>query len=256
MLRLPGLIVEPAWLGQQLDHPGLRLLDLRPQESFAEAHIPGAVQVDLESLTAEVAGVPGMLLPAEAFAARMGELGVDETRSVVLYDDTWGLPSARVLWGLARYGHTQAAILNGGWDRWQAEDRPGTQTVTPPLPTRFTPRSHPDQLAERAWITAKLDDPDTVFVDTRTPNEYAQGHLPNALCWDWMNGVPPEGWDTLRHADDLRADLISAGITPDKEIVTYCRSGVRAAHTYLLLRHLGYPRVRNYDGSWLEWSQQ
>ena len=95
--------------------------------------------------------------------------------------------------------------------------------------------------------------PDLLLLDTRSRSEYAQGHLPGAICWDWMNGVPLQGWETMRPATELRTELELLGITPDKEIVTYCRSGARAAHTYLLLRNLGYPRVRLYDGSWLEW---
>ena len=82
----------------------------------------------------------------------------------------------------------------------------------------------------------------------------AAGHLPNAINWDWMNGVPTEGWETLRPTGELAAELAAVGITPDKEIVTYCRSGARASHTLMLLRTLGYPRVRNFKGSWLEWS--
>jgi thiosulfate/3-mercaptopyruvate sulfurtransferase len=184
----------------------------------------------------------------------MGELGINEDMAVVLYDSNWGMPAARVLWALAYYGHSNAAVLNGGWDRWQEEGRPTSRAIQPPAPTRFIPHPNPTYLAELAWLQAHLDDPNVALIDTRTPNEYAAGHLPNAISWDWMNGVPVEGWDTVRPAGELAAELAALGITPDKEIVTYCRSGARAAHTHLLLRNLGYPRVRNYDGSWLEWS--
>src|SRR5690606_13221428 len=121
-------------------------------------------------------------------------------------------------------------------------------------PARFVPRPDPAHMAELAWLQERLGDPDLVIIDTRTSGEYNAGHLPGAILWDWMNGVPVGSWDALRPTDELAAELTALGITPDKEIVTYCRSGARAAHTYLLLRHLGYPRVRNYDGSWLEWS--
>lgn len=255
LLRLSTLLVTPGWVESHLAHPDLRLIDVRSAESYAEGHIPGAVRVELADLAGEVDGVEGMLLAPDAYAATMSRLGVDHSKTVIAYDDNWGMPAARVLWGLIRYGHTNVAILNGGWDRWQEEGRPQSTEWSTPSPARFEICPNDSHLAQRSWILAQLDRPDFVLVDTRTPNEYAQGHLPHAVNWDWMNGVPLEGWDAVRQDDALRAELTSLGITPDKEIVTYCRSGARAAHTYLLLRSLGYPRVRNYDGSWLEWSQ-
>ncbi len=251
---LPGLLVTTEWLAEYLHAPDLRVVDVRPAEDFAEGHIPGAVQIDLAALSTTIDGVPGMLIGPDAFAATMGELGIDGDRAVVIYDSNWGMPASRVLWALTYYGQTNVALLNGGWDRWQEEGRAISQTITPPTPTHFTPQTNPAHLAELSWLQAHLDDPKVLVIDTRTPNEYAAGHLPNAIAWDWMNGVPMGSWDTLRPAEELTAELTALGITPDKEIVTYCRSGARAAHTHLLLRHLGYPRVRNFDGSWLEWS--
>jgi thiosulfate/3-mercaptopyruvate sulfurtransferase len=251
---LPGLLVTTDWLALYLNATDLRIVDVRPADAFAEGHIPGAVQVDLAALAETVDGVQGMLIGPEAFEAIMGQLGIDREHAVVIYDSNWGMPAARVLWALAYFGHSNAAVLNGGWDRWEEEGRLISQSIHLPAPTRFTANPSPDLIAELSWLQAHLDNPDLLLIDTRTPNEYAAGHLPNAINWDWMNGVAVEGWDTVRPADELAAELAALGITPEKEIVTYCRSGARAAHTYLLLRNLGFPRVRNYDGSWLEWS--
>jgi thiosulfate/3-mercaptopyruvate sulfurtransferase len=251
---LPGLLVSTEWLADYLNATDLRIVDVRPADAFAEGHIPGAVQVDLAALATTVDGVPGMLIDATAFAAIMGQLGIDANHAVVIYDSNWGMPAARVLWALAYYGHSNAAVLNGGWDRWEEEARPMSQAITLPTPTIFHPSPTPHLLAELGWLQVRLQEPDVVLIDTRTPNEYAAGHLPGAINWDWMNGVPTQGWDTLRPSEELATELKALGITPDKEIITYCRSGARAAHTHLLLRNLGYPHVRNYDGSWLEWS--
>ena len=253
--ELPGLIVEPEWLVTHLNQPNLRLLDVRLPEEYDEGHLPDAVWVDLQTLSRQVDGVGGMLLPPTEYAARLSQLGVDHDKIVVVYDSNWGMPAARVLWSLARYGQAQVAVLNGGWDRWQEAGYPiATDAFQPPSST-FETRSAAEHLAERQWILERTGNTDLVVIDTRTPNEYAQGHLPGAIAWDWMNGAAVDGWDAIRPADELRNELAELGITPDKEVVTYCRSGARAAHTYLLLRHLGFPRVRNYDGSWLEWSQ-
>lgn len=255
MLSLPGLLVTPQWLAPRLQHPALCLLDVREVDSYSEGHLPGAVQVELRSLDREIDGVPGMLLPRDPFARTMSQLGVTGEFAVVIYDDNWGLPASRVLWALTRYGHNSVGVLNGGIDRWQEEGYAITTESPSPAPALFHPCVRDEHLATRTWLQKRLSDGDVVLLDTRTPGEFAAGHLPGAICWDWINGVPVGSWDALRPDDELRAELARLGVTTEKEIVTYCRSGARAAHTYLLLRHLGFPRVRLYDGSWLEWSR-
>lgn len=251
---LPGLVISPTWLAERLQAADLRLVDMRSAGEYAEGHLPNAVQLDLAALAQEEAGVPGMLVDAAAFAAVMGQLGIGADTTVILYDGNWGMPAARALWSLHRYGHAKAAVLDGGWDRWHELNLPISTLPYVPETAAFVPQPDAARLATLAWVQTHLDNPDVLLVDTRTPGEFGQGHLPGALNWDWMNGVPVGSWDTLRPPAELYSELTAHGITPDKEIVTYCRSGARASHTYLLLRQLGYPRVRNYDGSWLEWS--
>jgi thiosulfate/3-mercaptopyruvate sulfurtransferase len=147
------------------------------------------------------------------------------------------------------------AVLNGGIDRWQEEGFPLSSAAIRPRPASFDPQPAGEHLATGEWVQEHLDDPQVVLLDTRTPGEFAAGHLPGALCWDWVNAVPLGSWNVLRPKAALRAELARLGVTPEKEVVTYCRSGARAAHTYLVLRHLGFARVRLYDGSWLEWSR-
>lgn len=252
-LALPGPVVTTAWLAAHLDHPALRLLDVRDAAHYGGGHLPHAVHVNLPALADEASAVPGMLLPPVAFTAQMNRLGIRPETVVVAYDDNWGLPAARVLWALARYGFACAALLTGGWDAWQAEGRPVVVATEVAAPGAFVAHAHDSTVADWQWLAAHLDDPGVVVVDTRGVKEYTDGHVPGAIHWDWLNAVPVNSWEAVRPATELAADLARAGITPDKEIVTYCRSGVRAAHTYWVLHHLGFPRVRNYDGSWLEW---
>lgn len=249
-----GPVVSIPWLLEHLADPALTLLDIRTADAYAESHLPGAHHLELPQITGTRENVPGMLIPPDEFSAKIGELGIDGSKTVVLYDDNWGMAAARVLWALARFGFTNSAILDGGWDRWQEQGRPQTTNPTPATPTTFPLKPNDDVLAERTWLLTQHDRDDLVIVDTRTPKEYADGHLPDAINWDWLNAVPTGAWEMMREADELRSELAALGVTPDKEIVTYCRSGVRAAHTYVVLRTLGFPRVRNYDGSWLEWS--
>lgn len=254
MLQLPGLLVSPRWLATHLNHPDLCMLDARLNDSFVQAHIPGAIPVDLRAFVTSINGVDGMLLPQQAFAALVASLGIGSDKTVIVYDDHWGMPAARILWSFTTYGHARIAVLNGGWDRWQEEGQPTTVDHTPPEPAQFAANRQDEHLATLDYLRSQQHDPATVLVDCRSAAEYAQGHIPGAVNWDWMNGVPLAGWETMRPPEALQAELAQLGITPDKQVITYCRSGARSAHTYLLLRALGYPTVRNYDGSWLEWS--
>jgi thiosulfate/3-mercaptopyruvate sulfurtransferase len=209
--------------------------------------------VDIASLSCEVDGVPGMLLPPERYAEAMSHLGIGPETTVIAYDDNRSMPASRLVWGLLRYGHKNAAILEGGWNGWLQHGYPITQDEPPTFSAHFVPQPDDSTIAELAWLRSRIGMPDFVLIDTRRPDEYAQGHIPGAIHWEWVNSLL-DGTETLRPDKDVRAELEALGITPDKEIVTYCRSGARASHTFLLLRRLGYPRVRNYDGSWLEWS--
>ena len=253
---LPGLLVDSDWLATHLAAPDLRLLDARDADDYAQAHIPGAAHLELPTITTAVDGVPGMLVDPESFAATMQRLGVGDDSTVIVYDSNWGLPASRILWALTYYGHTRVALLNGGWDAWSDQGLPTTAARPTPSPARFTPRPNPQHLAQLSWLQDHLHDPNLVILDTRAAGEVAAGRVPNAVHWDWMSAVPAGSWEAARPTDELRAELAALGVTPDKEIVTYCRSGVRAAHTYMVLRSLGFPRVRNYDGSWLEWSHR
>lgn len=253
-LDLPEMIVSIDWLTEHLTDPAICLIDMRAADAYAEGHIPGAVHLELADITGPRDGVPGMLIPTTDFAERIAQAGVDDHHAIVIYDDNWGMAAARLLWALARFGLTNVAVLDGGWDRWEELEHPQTTEVMTPTRGNLTIDPNDEQLAEREWLLTESERKDLVIIDTRTPKEYEDGHLPNAINWDWMNAVPMGAWEMMRDANELREEFAALGVTPDKEIVTYCRSGVRAAHTYVVLRALGFPRVRNYDGSWLEWS--
>jgi len=251
---MPGILVPPSWVADRIDEPGLRLVDLREVDAFTQGHIPGAVHLDLPSLGTKDATRDNILLAPAPFAELMEAVGVSSNDVVVAYDDQWGLAAARLVWALHYYGHTAAGLLDGGWDRWTDEGRPMAEGG--PRQGRGAFRVTPDvELGvEIDWLRAVVGQPDPVIVDTRTPAEYEKGHVPGARNWDWFNAVPAGSWDATRDIDELRAEWGALGVAADKEIVVYCRSGMRAAHTWVALKHAGFPRVRLYDGSWQEWS--
>jgi thiosulfate/3-mercaptopyruvate sulfurtransferase len=216
------------------------------------------VHLELEELGSRSGAVENVLLPPAEFGRLMGERGISNGNAVVAYDNSWGLAAARLVWALHRYGHDLIAVLDGGWDRWQDEGGPVAEGEERVTSGRFEATLRPDAYASTEWIVGRIERGhgarDVVLVDTRTPAEFDKGHLPGAVGWDWLNAVPAGSWNSSRDPEELRAEWQTLGFDPSDEVVVYCRSGMRAAHTYLVLRNAGFSRVRLYDGSWQEWS--
>jgi thiosulfate/3-mercaptopyruvate sulfurtransferase len=252
----PGILIGTDWLAERLDHPRIRLVDLRDAEAHAGAHLPGAVQLDLSSLGSAMHGLDNVLIPAGEFERLMAALGISNGDLVVAYDDQWGLAAARLVWALHFYGHAAAGVLDGGWDRWSEEGRRVTAEPVSPAPSHFEAKPNLEVAAELEWLASPASGAEPVLLDTRTQAEYEQGHLPGAKLWDWFTAVPPGSWDAARDVAELRAEWAALGVEPSREVVVYCRSGMRASHTYVVLKHARFPSVRLYDGSWQEWSKR
>ena len=253
--------MDPEWLGTHIGDTRLRIVDLRELDMYTGGHIPGAVQLDLEDLGYNLSGCDNVLLPPPEFERVMGRLGVCNGDTVVAYDDHWGLPSARLIWALHHYGEWSAGVLNGGWDRWQEEGRPtsgepGSDDLSQGKADAFEVHLNPALAADYEWIAGAVARGGVVLLDTRSQSEFDRGHLPGAISWDWFNAVPAGSWECSREAGELQSELAAIGVHPTDEVVAYCRSGMRAAHTYVVLRNAGFERVRLYDGSWQDWDRR
>ena len=259
-------VVEPQWLLEHLDDPRVRVVEVDVDPAlYHQGHLPGAVLWELHRDLEDP--VRRDLPTPERLAELLGRSGVGPDTTVVLYGDgnnrsaTWGF------WVLAYYRHRNARLLNGGRVRWQAMGLPLT-TETPRLEPRFYPVPRPDRRvrARHTDILRRLGSADLRLVDVRTAAEYRGeddpdhpqtgiarlGRIPGAVHQPWDEAAGPDG--TFRPVEELRRLYQGRGVLPEQEVVTYCRLGVRASYTWFVLRHLlGYPRVRNYDGSWTEW---
>ena len=172
----------------------------------------------------------------------------------MVYDEGFGPLSAQFAWLLAHFGHTDVRVLEGGWEAWETScDRVSTEPATIE-PALYVAKLDSATLATANWVAAHLGHPDVVMLDVRTEAEYGRGHLPGALNVPYEETLHYDPAPALRPPGELRGYFADAGVRPDKEIIIYCQSGARSAHTWLVLRHLGYHRVRNYEGSWAEWS--
>ncbi len=238
------------------------LIDVRAGEDYAGGHIEGARHFDLYLLslndTAET--------PLNAFLWMMemlfGSRGVDNDHPVVIYDHESGERAARAVWFLDFFGHPDARLLDGGLKAWQAAGLETTTATTPVERLDWQGQRHQDRLATRFDVAAAIGDPGAVLVDTRRESEYRGtekrarrvGTVPGAVHIEWRRHLDETG--AFRPADEVRALYESLGVTPDKTVIPYCQGGYRSANTYLVLRMLGYPQVRNYLGSWWEWGNR
>ncbi|EAR20306.1 sulfurtransferase [Nitrococcus mobilis] len=260
--HLLPLLVEPEELERHLANPRLLLIDLSSPQTDNIGHIPGAVQLDYSAL---VRGEPPAVgrLPDEAHLTELfSALGLTEERHVVAYDDERNARASRLLWTLDVLGHFSYSLLNGGLRAWRAEQRPLESTPRAPVPSTYRAKlRNPAARADRDYILQHLDDAHTLVLDVRSPAEYRGeelrslrgGHIPGAVNFEWTQAIDPENHLRLRPPAELREQLNERGITPDKAIITHCQSHQRSAHTFIVLKSLGYPQVRGYDGSWSEW---
>ncbi|SUZ55563.1 uncharacterized protein METZ01_LOCUS8417, partial [marine metagenome] len=249
----PELLISTSTLSTRLggtEQP--TLIDLRPAEQFAEGHIPGAVHLDLFGLSL----IDTDQAPLQAFLWMIGHLltsrGVDHSRTVVVYDSQSGIRAARAFWFLEYFGHPDTKLLDGGFGAWQREKRGVGREAAVPSSSDWIVGSADERLATWRRLRDRLGEADVAVLDTRTDGEYygenvrakRGGAVPNAVHIEWTHNLSCDG--AFKPAAELRRLYEDAGVTPDKEVISYCQGGYRAAHTYLALRLLGYPRVRNY----------
>ena len=258
-----SLLVTPEELARELPSPRKPLLiDTRPAENFCENHLPEAVHLDLFGISA----VDTSPAPLNAFFWIIEHLlasrGVSTDVPVVVYDDTSGIRAARIFWFLEFFGHRNTRVLDGGYHAWVARGMPVTQKAIKPVPTEWTGDRDAQILADWMDVRDRLNAPGSVILDTRSDGEYygtkvraaRGGAIPGAVHLEWTNNLGADG--AFKPAAELKEMYERAGVTPDAEVITYCQGGYRAAHSYLALRLIGYPRVRNYIGSWKEWGDR
>ena len=261
----PQLLVTPEGLSDMLAGAGSRrplVLDLRPPEAYTAGHIPTARHLDLWGLSL----VDTDPAPFKAFMWMIEHVlqihGVDAATQVVVYDEQSGIRAARAFWFLEYFGHPSVRMLDGGFGAWSGGGYEITREAAPPPKSEWAGRRQEHTVATWREVRAAIGKPDRVILDTRSDGEYCGatvrarrgGAIPSAVHIDWTRNLTPSG--EFRSADELRRMYEDAGVTPDREVITYCQGGYRAAHSYLALRLLGYPRIRNYVGSWGEWGNR
>lgn len=258
----PEILVDTEWVLENLDNEDVVFIQLSSVDDFLLGHIPGARQSSVAALNNPDDEVTGQIGTPEQVAAALEALGITSETIIVLYDGSNNLSAARAYWVLKYYQHADVRIYNGGLTRWLLD---GQELATEPVEfeaTEYEIAEADEEIRTTGeYVLERLNDDDVQLCDTRGINEYIGtdvradrgGHIPGAINLEWINAVNTETGEFLPY-EELDELFVLAGFNREKQIITYCQTGVRGAHTWFVLRELlGYPDVRNYDGSWVEW---
>ncbi|MDP9316350.1 MAG: sulfurtransferase [Chloroflexota bacterium] len=265
----PEVLVETDWVAEHLNDPNIRLVESNEDVLLYDlGHIPGAVKIDWVSDLNDP--LVRDYLDKERFEALMSQKGISNDTTVVFYGDKNNWWATYAFWVFQLFGHTNAKIMNGGRKKWIDEGRELSTEVPQYPPTQYTAKERSDSeiRAFRDEVLQALKRDDVALVDVRSNDEYTGkklhmpeypqegalrgGHIPRAQSIPWATAVKEDS--TFKSREELEQIYGTKGITPDKDVIAYCRIGERSSHTWFVLKYLlGYDKVRNYDGSWTEW---
>ena len=259
----PDLLWSPETLRKRLRQSGLAIIDTRPAEMFAKGRIPDARHFDLYFVNTDDTDPAPLAAFTRMWANLLGWRGVRETDTIVFSGEFTDMCVARGFWFAEYLGHADVHVLDGGIAAWSAAGLAVETEGHPPKPVKFAFAAAPERVATYSSILDAMDDPDCVIVDNRSRGEFVGtdrrarhgGAIPGAKHRDWVD-LYDHASGCMKPADQLRDAFETLDATPDKDITLYCNTGYRSAHTYLALRLLDYPRIRNYVGSWQEWGNR
>jgi thiosulfate/3-mercaptopyruvate sulfurtransferase len=264
----PEVLVDTAWVADHLNDPNVRIIEADEDVLLYEVgHIQNAAKLDWHVDVQDP--LRRDFVNKADFEKLASRYGITNDTTVVFYGDKNNWYAAYSFWLFKLYGHKDARLMNGGRAKWEAEGRPYTKDVPEFKATTY--HAQDANLSIRAFrhqVEELLGKPGYALVDVRSPDEYTGkllhmvnypqegatrgGHIPSARNIPWARAAREDG--TFKSAEELRQLYSGEGVTPDKQVVAYCRIGERSAHTWFVLTQLlGYPNVRNYDGSWTEW---
>jgi thiosulfate/3-mercaptopyruvate sulfurtransferase len=263
----PEVLVDTDWVDQHKNDPKVRVaeVDYDPTANYTLGHVPGSVLIDWKADINDP--LTRNIITQQACESLLQRVGVNDDTTLVLYGDFNNWFAAFAFWVFKYYGYKDVRLMNGGRKKWLEEDKPVTKDIPSHAKGNFK-ASEPDS-SIRVFLRYVRDTLGSkILVDVRGPKEFtgeilappeyptehAQrgGHIPGAVNIPWGQAVNEDG--TFKSADELQKLYQSKGVAADKEVISYCRIGERSSHTWFVLKYLlGYPNVKNYDGSWTEW---
>ncbi len=264
----PEVLVDTAWVAAHRTDPKVKVVEVDVDTTaYEKGHVPGAIGLDWRK---DLQAQPVRdLLPKDQFEALLSRHGISADDTIIAYGDNNNWFAAWFVWNLKYYGHRDVRLMDGGRKKWEAEGRELATDSPAAKPAQYRASDPNAKIrALRDDVRSRYQDSGSKLVDVRSPKEYSGellapenlpqegaqrgGHIPGAANIPWGQAVREDG--TFKLADELKELYGSKGVTPDKQVIAYCRIGERSSHTWFVLQYLlGYPNVRNYDGSWTEW---
>ncbi len=253
-------ILEPGELSAKLNDNHLLVIDLGSGEQYQHGHIPGAVHLDVGKLRLGKPPAPGVLPDLKELENTFKFIGLSENNHVVTYDHEFNVGASRLLWTLEAAGHTRHSLLNGGMTAWRAAGFDLQIEPNVPVPGDFRLVFEPDVLADKHYVLESITNPDSEILDARSPQEFngikspslRHGHIPGAKNLNWLDTIDLNS-RKFKPRDQLTALVHHRGFPSDKEIIVHCQTHQRSSHSFVMLRSLGFKRIRGYAGSWSEW---
>ena len=261
LVTLPYLIEAPD-LEIIRNNANLLIIDLGTQEQYGQQHIPGAVHFDIELLKLGHKPAPGLLPSIDNLSKALNSIGIEQFSQVVCYDHDNGASAARLMWTLELVQHSRFSMINGGMTAWLASSLPIETEIIQGKSSTQKYTLDRSVLAEKSDVLKAIQNNNPVILDVRSKEEFngekspsdRKGHIPGAVNIDWQNMIDQNNSKKLKSAQDIQNLLLQAGITKDSEVILHCQTHMRSSHSFVVLRSLGYKKIKGYAGSWSEWA--
>jgi thiosulfate/3-mercaptopyruvate sulfurtransferase len=255
-----NIIVDADWLTSHIEDENLTIIDSRGIMPFRFSHIKNAIPMSVENVISIDENGSHLVIPPHVAEQIFTDMGIDDTKLVVVYGDYPDPSLARIVWTLIYFGHKNVKILDIGFENWVRMGYPITtdhksKNSATGSNKEFVARINATERADAQLIYEEKDKPETIIIDARSPQEHFQARIPGSILHNYEEGFGNNG-KMIKDIEILRQDFEKIGITKDKQIICYCHAGIRAAHTYLQLKQAGFENVRLYDGSIIDWAKR
>ena len=254
------MIIDANWLASHLDDENVIIIDSRGIMPFRFSHIKNAMPLGVEKVISTDENGSYLVIAPQVAEQIFTSMGIDDTKVVIVYGEYPDPSLARIVWTLIYFGHSNVKILDIGFENWLQSGYPVTKDFetknAATKPDRgFVAHVRTTERADAQFIYQEKDKPETTIIDARTPQEHLHARIPGSILHNYEEGIGDMG-KMIKDVEVLKRDFEKLGITRDKQIICYCHSGIRAAHTYLQLKQAGFVNVRLYDGSIMDWAKR
>jgi thiosulfate/3-mercaptopyruvate sulfurtransferase len=249
-----NLLVETDWLSKNLNDSNIRIIDLRSSANYMKGHIRNAIPFSHELVTTTRNGVKGMVADKEAVEQALERLGISSNTKLIFYDDADSKWATYMFWVVEYHGHKNAAVLNGGWQKWEGEKRPLSTDIPKVKPVSFKAQINKNLIVDTDWVKKNISSPKVKIINVRPAKDYIDGHIAGTINIPWLENLQGASTKVWKSKNELMQMYEKEeGIKKDETVISSCMFGILAGGTYFTLRLLDYKDVKLYDGSQSDW---